>query len=134
MAYPQFQLLSVYSFGVYPVAVIGNDYKNVQVMALMDFDTVNRDIDMQPLAEQVYPLLPPGTPRNPREYPYVKLKMPSGSYTYLGLPWIITDTVELVTTTTIDVVITGRQPSDITVIHDALVANGITDFEISVRT
>ena len=40
-----FQIREIYSFDVYPTAVLGNGFKNVTVLAVMDQESANQLID-----------------------------------------------------------------------------------------
>ena len=127
-----FQLGKVYSFNVYPVALLGNNFDNVTVMALMDQKTANRDIDTQALHIQVYPYLPAGTPNDPSATSYLKLRTTAGNETIVANTWIKEDTIEVVESRTITVVIGDVTASDVNRIRNALVANNFNNLEISI--
>lgn len=127
-----FQLKQNYSFNVHPVPVLGNSFKNVTVVALMDREQANKEIDTNALHVQIFPYLPTGTPNRADGYDYVKIKFPSGNTTVLGLAWIVEDSVEQVTSTTVSVKINNATPSDVTRIRNALVQNGFNSIEITV--
>lgn len=128
-----FAIKQAYSFQVYPAALLGNGFQNVVVMAIMDFESANREgVDPTALHVQVYPTLPAGTPNDPSQYTYVKLKMPNGDTTILGLPWIKEDTVEQITSNTITATITGVTAADLPRVKNALTQNGFGNIELSV--
>lgn len=77
-----------YSFEVYPAAILGNDFKNVKLMAILDNDSANQIIQTKPMHVNVYPYLPSGTPNNPASYNYLKVLTASGQVTCIGIPWI----------------------------------------------
>lgn len=126
------QIRQVYSFEVYPVAILGNNYRNATVVAVMDRETANKEIDTQALHVSLYPYLPPGTPNDPNGYDYVKIKMPSGETTVLGIAWIKPETVQLVESRVVTVKIANVSASDIVRIKNALVQNGFTSINVSI--
>lgn len=127
-----FQLKQVYSFDVYPISVLGNNFKNVTVVGLLDQEQANKEIDTQAIHVQVYPMLPAGTPNRADGYDYVKIKFPSGETTILGLAWINVDSIKTIQNSTITAKITGVTPGDVKRVRDALVQNGFNTLEISV--
>ncbi len=82
----------VVSFEVYPTAVLGNDFKNMTVVAILDAETARTAMpggfDAPAMHANVYNTLPEGTPNNYTRYNYVKLKHPNGTIRILGIPWI----------------------------------------------
>ena len=129
-----FQIREIYSFDVYPTAVLGNGFKNVTVLAVMDQESANQLIDTTALHVNVYPYLPPGTPNRPDSYNYLKIKTANGETTVLGLPWINEASIEHVVSTSITVKVGNVQASDVAAIREALQQNGFTSLEISVDT
>lgn len=128
-----FQLRQVYDFDVYPSSLIGNNFKGVTILAIMDRQTANKEVDVQALHIQIYPLLPANSvPNNPDGYDYVKIKTQSGETTVLGLPWIKEDTVKLVESRTIQVKIGGVSAADVPRVRDCLAQNGFSIVDISV--
>lgn len=133
MSTPNFELRQSYSFQLYPAALLGNDYENVTVMAILDFETANLSgLDAQARHVQVYPSLPAGTPNDPAQYSYVKLRRPNGSITILGLPWIKPETVTQVTSSTITVKISGVAAADLARVRACLVQNGFGNIALSI--
>lgn len=128
-----FQPGNAYSFNVHPVAILGNDFTNVTVTAILDQETANQFIDTRALHVQVYPTLPQGTPDDPSVYMYLKLKTASGNTRVIGVPWINIETVELVEMGTFTITIPNRSVTDTAKIQNALAANGITASNIVFR-
>lgn len=126
-----FQLKRTYNFDVYPVALLGNIFKGVTVLAILDQESANQYVDTQALHVQVYPSLPVGTPNRPRDYNFVKLRLANGAITVIGLPWIKDSTVVEVTTSVIRAVISGVAPSDLARVRSCLVQNGFNNIELS---
>lgn len=132
MAIATLNLRGTYNFDVYPAAIIPSTFKNAKVLAIMDRDSANREIDTQALHVQVYPYLPVGTPNDPDAYDYVKLLLTSGNTTVLGLAWINADTVELVESRTMMVKIANTKSSDVARVRAALLQLGLHGLEINI--
>jgi hypothetical protein len=129
MSYP-FELRKKYSFDVYPVALLGNDFKNCTILSIMDHDQAVREIDTAALHVQFFPFLPDGTPNRAQDYDYVKIKTLSGNTTILGMAWINLSTVVLVTSIQLRVTLDNVTTSDIAKLTNALSQNGFSDFAI----
>lgn len=127
-----FQLKKVYSFDVYPTSVLGSNFKNVTVLAVMDQEMANKEIDTQALHIQVYPSLPNGTPNQADGYNYVKIRTPANTTTILGMAWIKEDTIEEIASVTINVKLGNVTASDVTRIRNALVQNGFNNLIVSI--
>lgn len=130
----ELQLKQTYSFEVYPAALLGNGFKNVTVLAVMDQETANQQIDTQALHVQVFPTLPGGTPNRPSDYTYVKLRLANGSTTIIGRPWIKENTIAQITSSVIRAVISGVTAADMTKVRNALVQNGFNNLEITLQS
>lgn len=131
MSLPNFQIRQVYDFDVWPASIIGNNFKGVTVLALMDNETASKEFDTQAAHIQVYPLVP-GMVNDPNGYDYVKIKTTSGVTTIVGLPWIKEDTVQLVESRTITVKVGNVSASDVPRIREALVQNGFGNLVITI--
>lgn len=130
MAY-DFQIRNVYTFTLYPDHVFDTDFKNVTVMGILDYEMASRYADIYPLHVQVYPSLPEGTPNDPRSYDYILVKTTAGNNVVLGIPWIKENTIELVDSKTIQVLISNASAIDISRVRNALLQNGYTQLDIT---
>lgn len=127
------QLQNTYSFNVYPVAEIGNDFQNVTVLSILDEETARLFLDTRAMHIRVYPRLPVGTPDDPTAYSYIKLRTTSGQVRVIGLPWIVNDSIELVVRSTVVLEIENVNASDQVRIRNALAANGFNAVNIRVK-
>ena len=132
MPYP-FELKKVYSFDVYPSQLLGNDFQNVTVLSILDFDTALQFMDVPALHTNVFPTLPAGTPDDPAAYDYVKIKTASGQNTILGIPWINQATIALVESRKMTIVIDGVSAADVDRARNALAQNGFNQIAISLN-
>jgi hypothetical protein len=126
----ELQLKNVYSFSVHPVALLGNDFTNVTVLAILDEDTARQTIDTYATHRQYYPYLPADTPDDSSAYNYVKLRMSGGEIRVIGIPWIINDTIELIQKVPLIVEIGDASLGDIDRIRALLAANRYKVVEI----
>lgn len=134
MSYP-FNLKGVYNFDVYPSAILGTDWQRVTVMAVFDYETaLAQGVDIPALHAQVYSYLPSGTPDDPSQYDYVKLRTASGSTVILGIAWIKLDSVAEVDSVSLVVTIDNVSSSDVDRVRAALSQNNFTAKSIKVVT
>lgn len=118
----------IYSFSVYPVAVLGTNFKNVLVMANLDGETA-RDLGLDLLSKHalISPSLPDTTQKkDPTKYRYIKIKYPSGNTDILAIEWINPDTITTVNLGRFTVVIDNESSSNQAKILACLASNGYT--------
>lgn len=118
------------SFDVYPSAILGTSFKRVKVLAILDMDSARQWIDPVAMHINVYPTLPEGTPNRPSDYYYVKIRLPNGQVTCLGLPWIREETITVHDQTTMRVTIENIGPEDVERVIKALSANGYNAVDV----
>lgn len=128
----KFEVSHSYSFDVYPSNVLGTGFRNCTVLAIMDHDTAAAQVDTVALHTQVYPYLPTGTPDDPTVYTYIKVKLPNGDITILGMPWINLETIQEVTRTTITATIRDVSANDLDKIRRILEANGYDNLRLDI--
>lgn len=131
MAYP-FATRKVYSFDVYPTAVLGTSYKKVTVASILDYQTALGYADIEALHVNVYSYLPQGTPNRPQDFDYLLLRTESGDMTVVGVPWIIDETVELVESLKIQAIIDGVGTADLERIRACLTQNGYNNIDLQI--
>jgi hypothetical protein len=122
----------IVSFEVYPSAILGSDFSMVQVLAILDYESLyGIGIDPVSMHANVYPSLPPGTPNDYRQYSYVKIKLQDGSITALGLPWINDSTIAVHVNTQMRVTISGiNAGTDVAKVRNALIQNGFNQIAV----
>lgn len=130
MAY-NFQNRKVYSFDVYPAAILGTGFKNVTVSAVIDYETALNygDIDAQHV--NVFSYLPAGTPNRPQDFDYLLLRTSEGTLTVIGVPWIVEETIELVQALKMSVTIDGVGNADVDRVRACLTQNGYNNIAIA---
>jgi len=115
-----------YSFSVYPVAVLGTNFKNVLVLSILSAATARA------LGEDIYarhalmsPSLPDTTQKkDPTKYKYVQIQLPSGVIQILALEWINPSTIESVNLGRHTIVIDNEASSSRQKLLECLAANG----------
>lgn len=76
-------------FSVYAPGVIKGDFTTVKLIAILDADTANREINITQLHADVYSSLPVGsTIDSATAYNYLKVKFANGGTAIVGIPWI----------------------------------------------
>lgn len=127
----QFPLSKQVSFEVYPSLILGNNFKNVKVMGIVDADTARMlGLDAPAMHANVYPTLPAGAVDAYDEYLYVRVKHGNGQQSILGLPWIKTSSVAVLDYTNLIVRVGNVNPGDAEKVIQALAANGFNQVEI----
>lgn len=121
------------SFEVYPISILGDSYKTVKVLAIVDYDTARMFTDVNNLSVSVYPSLPAGTPKDIKKYMYLKLEHLNGKISCVAIPWVNLDTVVFHTDVIINVSIKLKHISDVETVRKLLLANNIQPLEISVQ-
>jgi len=121
-----------YNFSLYPAEILGSNFKNVQIVGVVSAALAQAYADIVALHVQVFPYLPAGVENNHASYDYVICKTSTGETTVIGTAWINQDTIELVESATITVVISDVVSSDQTIIANALRVNGFNAFTIKV--
>lgn len=118
----------VVSFEVYPTSVLGNDFKNLTVAAILDAETARTAIpggfDAPAMHANVFNSLPEGTPNNYNRYYYVKLKHPNGTFRILGIPWIKPESITSIVVNRGIFTIDGIGIDDVNIIRQAIAGAG----------
>jgi len=122
---------SMVNFETYVSSVIPNQYLNVKMVGLIDFDTAKQWIDPIQVHENVFPHLPEGSLDSPQDYYYLKVLLENGKVDVVGMPWIRTDTVVKLGVGTLTLVLEGRSVEELPAILKALNSNG---FNVSKST
>lgn len=129
-----FQPRKVYSFEVYPSAILGTGFKNVTVQAILDYHSALAFADLEALHVNVYPHLPAGTPNRPQDFDYLLVRTDSGDTTIIGIPWIVDETVVIVQSMKITAVIDGVGSADLERVRACLSQNGYDKISLSLSS
>ena len=121
----------VYSFDSAAPGILGAEFNNVRLKAVLDYDTAKSFDNVDVKWRQVYPVLSPPPSDNPKNHEYYLFRSESGASIVVAAPWILGDTIKLIEDITITVSIYGTSVSDVAVISSGLSALGFKDFKIS---
>lgn len=128
-----FQIGNTYDFNVYGSGFLGN-YRNVKVEGIVSHTQASQVSDIFSRHYQVYGLLPPDTvPNDAKAYYYLIVKMSSGELQAVGLPWIITDSIQLKGSLTAKVIIHNVNAHSADDIRQALSANGFSATTVTIE-
>jgi hypothetical protein len=119
------------SFEIYPSAILSDDFTNVTVCAIASHEGVTNYIQPAIMHAKVYPALPDTVPVDYRLIDYVVIRLPNGTLTALGIPWIKEVTVTVSGSIELIATIRGQSVSDIARIRQILSENNITDVTIT---
>ena len=123
----------IVSFDVYPENILGDNYKTVKLLSIVDYATARLYSDVANIAISVYPSLPVGTPKDYKRYNYAKIEHSNGEVSCIALPWINSDTLVYHN----DVIVTLKVKLDnintVDTLRRLLVANNIKPLEITVE-
>lgn len=117
------------SFEVYPSAVIGTKYSNVIVRGIVDHSGVT-EFNPAVMHANVFATIPTGNAVDDfRKYNYLRLELANGNTTFVGIPWIIANTVKVISNQ--DLVITIPKYGSVdnqAFLKRMLLNNGISEF------
>lgn len=124
------QLGNAYNFELLAPAILENGYKNAIVVAIFDFQTAIAFEDVVPKHAAAYPSLPAGTPINPRDLVYFKIKTSTGETRVLAFDWLANEPT-LVRNIKAVVTIPNIDLSKLPVLRACLEQNGFIGFDIT---
>lgn len=132
----QLPIESIVSFNLYPVAVLGANVSGAKVIVpAMDASVAVRlGVDIQAIHANVYPTLPTSTPNDPTQYPWVGLELANGQTMFIGLPYIVDNTLVVASASSIQFTVDNVEPADQNAILQALAAAGFTAVNMKVLT
>ena len=125
-----FQLNKIFTFNTRAPAILGSQLKNAKLVAISDYETALKSINVDLLFRQIYPVLPVNTPNQPTLCTYYHFIAESGERVVLADVWIDLTTVAIINHVNLQISLPQASLSDIPVVRDALNALGFTNFEI----
>ena len=121
------------AFEVYPSSVIGTRFNNAIVRGVVDHSGVT-EFNPAVMHANVFATLPSGSVDDFRKYNYLRLELENGNITFVGIPWIIANSVQVISNQ--DLVINifkyGFHENQ-EFIKRMLLNNGITEFTIDTK-
>lgn len=121
------------TFEVYPSSVIGTRFKNAIVRSISDHTGVT-GFNPAVMHANVFATLPSGTVDDFRKYNYLRLELENGNITFVGIPWIISNSVQVVSNQNLIIEIPkyGSQENQ-EFIKRMLLNNSITEFTLNTK-
>jgi hypothetical protein len=123
MGYALLQTGNIVSFSVQS-NIIGGNFEGVEVLGVVSHEIARLQADVQALHFQFKSYIP-ALPNAYTDYAYLIAKLPNGSKTVLGLPWLIESSITLSQQAAYTIVISGVEPGDVDSIRRGLVNRGL---------
>ena len=95
MAFDLNMIGATIGFDTYSPETLGNGYRRVQVLSVLDYQDAIRYEKIDALHATIIPRLPAGTSPDYTQFKYLKLKFPNGEIGAIGLQWIIPETMAI---------------------------------------
>lgn len=123
----------VYDFAVYAPQVLGTNFKNAEILGYLPYETaIILHGELVPMHAEVYSTgdLPMGTPNDPRQYNYYRVRKADGSVVAIGEVWIDQTTIVEVSYRECNIKIPKVSTADTPRLRALLAEAGFIDFEI----
>lgn len=118
-----------YSFSVYANSILGTNYKNAKLVAILDYRTALRFDNIDLINKQIYPYLPPNTLIDHTKYTYYLFSVDDKSVV-IADTWINQNSVEETTGQSYNVKLNNVTTHQLNIIRDQLRLIGVS-FDIS---
>ena len=126
-----FVLGMVYSFNSLAPAILGANFQNVTLKAIMDYDTAMKFSNIALTNKTILPILPAGTPIDPAVYQFLRFQTTIGTIIILAYPWIDITSIVISVGIKINVAINNVGLPDVIKITNSLNLMGYTNFVIT---
>jgi hypothetical protein len=120
---------STVRFNTLAPSILGANRNNVTVMAVLDMDTAALLSDVRSKHVQIRNYIQ-SLPQSAGAYNYVKLRYGNGDTEILGVPWIDSSSIEVITSRQLSVLIRDVSETTEQLVRQALLQNGISNFTI----
>lgn len=125
-----FEINKVYTFNTKAAAILGAMFKNAKLLGIMDYTTALSYDTIDLKYRSIYPLLPIGTPDQPKSCIYYRFQSESGERIILADQWIDMASIDVIDHINFKVTVNQASTQDMTRVRDALLALGFTTFAI----
>lgn len=125
------QINGVYNFETLAPAVLGAEFKNAKVLAIMSFSTASKETDIPALHFNVRPFLPNTVSSDFTSYTYVQLVSETNAKTILALEWIRANSIVQVSRRTVKFSVDINDSADIPRILNAIIQNGFPTVSVA---
>ena len=123
-------LSKTYTFNTKAPAILGASIINAKLIGILDYESALAYDNIDLKYRTIYPLLPLGTPDQPKSSIYYRFQTQSGEKIVLADQWIDQPTIELIDHINFQVTINQASIQDMSRVRDALLALGYVNFKI----
>lgn len=130
---PAMDIGKMYDFEVYAPSILGTAFKRIEILGYFSYETaILLAGEIAPMHASVFATgnLPLGTPNDPRQYNYYRIKKPDGSVTMLGEVWIDQSSILEIQTASAIITVPDVSTTDVVRLRDMLKQAGFINFEI----
>lgn len=124
-------IASHYSFNTLAPGILGSKYNNLLLVAQANYQLAIRHAPVSLRHKQILPILPPGTPSDPRTLSYLIFEDQNKETKVFATVWIDEPTVVKSDTGRISILIRNVNVGELTNISDTLRSIGLNDFDIN---
>lgn len=118
-----------YNFSLFANSILGSSYRGAKLTSILDYGTAVKFGSVDLLHKQIYPYLPPGTPKDISKYTFYLFKHRDKDIV-LAETWIVPGSVEESEGVNYTLTLSNVTDSEVNLIRDQLRLLGIT-FSIS---
>lgn len=118
-----------YSFSVYANSILGTNYRNAKLVAILDYKTALRFENIDSIHKQIYPYLPPDTFIDHTKYTYYLLEVMDRTVV-IADTWIRHNSIEETSGQTYTLKLNNVTTHQLNIIRDQLRLIGVS-FNIS---
>ncbi len=126
-----FQNGSRYSFNTRAPGVLGTKFTNAKCIGIVGYDVAIMVDNVDFTSRAVYPLLPQGSPSDPKGYTYILFIAENGTKTVLAYEWIDDTTIVVNGSATITVTLQDTSADTIPKLRQTLVMLGYKNVTIT---
>lgn len=130
---PAMDIGKIYDFEVYAPGILGTAFKRIEILGYFAYETaILLNGEIAPMHASVFATgnIPAGTPNDPRQYNYYRIKKPDGSVTMLGEVWIDQSSIREIVVSSAIITVPGVSTTDVIRLRDMLKQAGFVDAEI----
>jgi hypothetical protein len=131
-----FQAGQTYSFQTVAPALLGNNFQNMLVQAVLNYDVAALFADLQAMHRNIYPLVQEFDPtivNDPTQYTYLRVVGVGGVPQIIAVQWIEPSTITAIASQSAYIVIPNVLQSQVATIQAALVGIGLVNVSITLR-
>lgn len=114
-----------YNFSLFANSVLGSSYKGVRLSSILDYTVAVKFGNIDLLHRQIYPYLPPGTPKDHTKYTYL-LFQNGDKQLVIAEEWIIPSSIEQTVGRDYTITLRNTTVDKVAIIRDQLRLLGVT--------